>query len=102
MFFQKSKKFDEYVDEAYENKNIVLLDVRSVEEYQSGHLPKSKNVPLDSLQRIQVDKNKELYVFCYSGSRSAMATRQLKQVGYTNVTNIGGIQKCKKPLESRR
>lgn len=80
-----------------EYKNIagaVLLDVRTPQEYREGHVPTSKNVPLQSLSQVEnvvSDKNKPLFVYCYSGSRSSQAVRMLGKMGYVNVKNIGGI-----------
>lgn len=72
----------------------VLLDVRTPEEYREGHIPKSKNVPLQTIDRVPsvvAGKQTPLYVYCYSGSRSGQAVAVLKRMGYTNVSNIGGI-----------
>jgi len=72
----------------------VLLDVRTPEEYRSGHIPGSKNVSLQTIDRVgSVAENKDtaLYVYCQSGARSRQAAGMLKQMGYTNVHNIGGI-----------
>lgn len=98
MFFRKKKMFDDYVDEAYD-KHIVLLDVRSSEEFKAGHLKNSKNVPLDKIDTIDIKKDQPLYVYCHSGARSSAAVLQLSKMGYTNITNIGGIYKCKKTLQ---
>jgi len=73
---------------------LVLLDVRTPQEYQEGHIPESKNVPLQQLDNIaSVAKNKDipLFVYCYSGSRSRQATGILQRMGYSKVNNIGGI-----------
>ena len=72
----------------------VLLDVRTPAEYRSGHIPGSKNIPLQAIDKVaSVAENKDtaLYVYCQSGARSRQAAGVLKQMGYTNVNNIGGI-----------
>ncbi len=72
----------------------VLLDVRTPQEYQEGHIPGSKNVPLQSIDKVEkIIQNKDTPIFlhCYSGSRSRQAAAILGQMGYTNVKNIGGI-----------
>lgn len=72
----------------------VLLDVRTEEEYRNGHIDGSINLPLDrisSIEKTVKDKSAPLYVHCYSGSRSGQAVSYLKQMGYTNAKNIGGI-----------
>lgn len=76
------------------NDDAVLLDVRTTEEYRDGHIDGSVNVPLDrisSIENIVQNKITPLYVHCYSGSRSGQAVAYLKQMGYTSVKNIGGI-----------
>ncbi len=74
--------------------NIRLVDVRSAQEYQGGHIPGSLSVPLDDLSRIQQlipEKDAAIYTYCASGARSGMAAGMLKRMGYTEVKNIGGI-----------
>ena len=79
----------------YQNTpEALLLDVRTPLEYREGHIPGSKNVPLQTIDKIDdVADNKAvpLFVYCRSGARSSQAAAQLQHMGYTNVTNIGGI-----------
>jgi len=77
-----------------ETENAVLLDVRTPQEYREGHIPGSKNIPMQTIDKVSsVTENKDtaLFVYCFSGARSRQATAQLKHMGYTNVQNIGGI-----------
>ncbi len=72
----------------------VLLDVRTTQEYEGGHIPGSKNIPLQVIDKVtSVAENKDtvLYVYCQSGARSRQATSMLQGMGYTNVNNIGGM-----------
>jgi len=72
----------------------VLVDVRTPEEYRSGRIPGSVNVPLQTLDRISEQvghKDVPLFVYCQSGARSRQAAAMLKSMGYTNVTNLGGM-----------
>ncbi len=72
----------------------LLLDVRTEQEYRGGHINGSVNLPLDKIFSIAdtvKDKSTPLYVHCLSGGRSKRAVAQLKQMGYTNVKDIGGI-----------
>ena len=72
----------------------ILLDVRTPQEYREGHIPGSQNVPLQTIDKVAtVAENKDtpLYVYCHSGGRSRQAVQRLGQMGYRNVTNIGGI-----------
>ena len=71
-----------------------LLDVRTPEEYRGGHIPGSRNIPLQTIDNVSTvveNKDTALYVYCQSGARSRQAAGLLKQMGYTNVNNIGGI-----------
>ena len=72
----------------------VLLDVRTPEEYAAGHIPGSRNVPLDELHRSELPEDPEtpLFVCCLSGARSRQAALLLRQAGYGDVTDLGGIQ----------
>ena len=72
----------------------VLLDVRTPQEYREGHIPGSKNLPLQTIDKVDsIVENKDtvLYVYCHSGARSRQAASLLQYMGYSNVTNIGGI-----------
>lgn len=92
--FLKQPDINQGVTEYKAAPDAVLVDVRTVQEYQGGHIPESKNVPLQQLDKISsVAENKgiQLFVYCYSGSRSREAASLLRQMGYTNVKNIGGI-----------
>lgn len=71
----------------------LVVDVRSPGEFNSGHLPGALNLPLGDLKteasRRLPDKSKVLLVHCLSGTRSAMARRTLKGLGYQQVFNLG-------------
>ena len=92
--FFKQSNINQGIEEYKRTAGAVLLDVRTPQEYQEGHIPESKNVPLQQLDNIvSVAKNKDipLFVYCYSGSRSRQATGMLQRMGYSKVNNIGGI-----------
>ena len=74
----------------------VLLDVRKPEEYAEGHIPGSINIPETEIEKIDsllLRKDTPIYVYCLSGAKSWNATNSLQAMGYTNVKNIGGINK---------
>lgn len=74
--------------------NAVLLDVRTPQEYREGHVPGSRNLPLQSIDQaagIVKDKSTPVFVYCHSGSRSSQAVSRLMKMGYQNVKNIGGM-----------
>ena len=92
--FFKQPDINKGLKEYAEKENAVLLDVRTPQEYREGHIPGSKNVPLQTLDKVRSvveNKDAELFVYCYSGARSRQATVMLQHMGYTNVQNIGGI-----------
>ena len=63
--------------------NALLLDVRTQEEYADGHIPESRNLP--------PARETPLFVYCLSGVRSRQAAGLLRRMGYTDVTDLGGI-----------
>ena len=85
---------DRGVEECRSVPGAVLLDVRTVMEYREGHIPGSRNIPLQVLDKAEFlldNKDIPLYVHCRSGARSRQAAELLRQLGYTNVKNIGGL-----------
>ncbi|MEK6265310.1 MAG: rhodanese-like domain-containing protein [Clostridium sp.] len=74
---------------------IILLDVRTKEEYETGHIEKAILMPLDTLasevQKSLKDKEATIFVYCRSGSRSSAAADILIEKGYKKVYNLGGI-----------
>jgi len=92
--FFKQPDINQGIKDYQSTPGAVLLDVRTSEEYRGGHIPGSKNVPLQTIDKIaSVAENKDtaLFVYCYSGARSRQAVGQLQRLGYTHVNNIGGI-----------
>lgn len=92
--FLKGPDINQGVKEYSTTDSAVLLDVRTPDEYRQGHIPGSKNVPLQSISKVagMIDnKSTTIFVHCLSGARSRQAAAILKQMGYTNVKNIGGI-----------
>lgn len=72
----------------------VVVDVRSVDEYQDEHFPKALNIPVNELSSRAGEigsKDKAIVLYCASGSRSAMGARILKSLGFTDVVNAGGL-----------
>ena len=86
----QSQNMNTGVERARQTEGAVLLDVRTPEEYVQGHVPGSWNIPLDSIDGVQLDRGAPLFVYCRSGSRSSQACSILRQMGY-QATNIGGI-----------
>ena len=74
---------------------IVILDVRTQEEYDAGHIAGAILVPNETIADKQPallpDLDAEILVYCRSGNRSAQAAKKLIAIGYTNVVDFGGI-----------
>lgn len=79
---------------ALHNKGALILDVRTAEEFASGHIIDARNIVLDkldnSLDSIKKYREKTVITCCESGTRSAQAARLLKAQGYQNVFNLSG------------
>jgi len=104
--------FGEKTAEGYENTEVkhayqhwnqgeassvpfVFIDVRTPQEYAEGHLKDAVLIPLQELEArmAEVPKDKQVYLYCRSGRRSAEAAGILAKAGYTNIENVlGGIQ----------
>lgn len=78
------------------NPSVVIVDVRTKEEYQENHIDKALLLPLQQLTQqantILPNKNTEILVYCRSGNRSRQAAEKLIEMGYTAVYDFGGIQ----------
>ena len=71
-----------------------IVDVRTVEEFEEEHYPNAVNIPVNEIQtRISEigEKNVPVVLYCASGARSAFAARVLKNLGFTDVVNAGGL-----------
>jgi len=75
--------------------NVTLLDVRTIQEYKSGHLRDATLIPVQALAQnlgmLKQDKNKRIIVYCRTGSRSVSASRILEKNGFTPLNVKGGI-----------
>ncbi|MDA3899364.1 MAG: rhodanese-like domain-containing protein [Spirochaetes bacterium] len=73
----------------------LILDVRTPEEFEQGHIPGAVLLPVQDILNNKLDllpdKGQIILVYCRSGNRSAHATRSLIREGYTNVIDFGGI-----------
>ena len=77
-----------------EDEPPLLIDVRTPQEYSSGHIKNSKMLPLGELLSntnvINKYKDKEIVTICHSGSRSMMAAQILAQAGFKDIRNLTG------------
>ena len=78
-----------------EESNIIIIDVRTVDEYKTGHIKNAICIPNELISNKEIaelpDKSQEILVYCRSGSRSRQAANKLIKLGYENVIDFGGI-----------
>ena len=76
------------------NDEVILLDVRTKEEFDRNRIKKAINVPVDEvvekIEQLITDKTKKIYVYCLSGARSEAAVETMTQMGYKNVFSVSG------------
>ena len=86
-----------------DNKDALILDVRTAAEYESGHIQNAVNLSNEDIQAGKVDSLKDksqlIMVYCRSGNRSRQAAQKLAELGYTNVVDFGGIQSWQGDIE---
>lgn len=70
-----------------------IIDVRTVDEFMDGAYPGAVNIPVAELggRLSEIPKDASVVLYCASGGRSAMAARMMKQAGYADVVNAGGL-----------
>ena len=75
--------------------SVILVDVRTPEEYREGHIPGAILLPVSDIEAKAEselpDKSATYIVYCRTGSRSAAAASQLVEMGYENIYDLGGI-----------
>ena len=76
-------------------EDYIILDVRTREEYDQGHIPGAIVISHDEIgekaEKVLTDKNQLILVYCRSGRRSKIAAELLVELGYTNILEFGGI-----------
>ncbi|NLA76138.1 MAG: rhodanese-like domain-containing protein [Deltaproteobacteria bacterium] len=82
------------------NPENILIDVRSPQEYEAGHIKNAVNIPVDKaadeIRNAVPDQEKTIVIYCKSGRRSAIAENILKAMGYKNIINAGGYESLKR------
>ena len=92
---QETIAIDDFEQKITTLPNAQLLDVRTTKEFKKGHLFKAKNIDWNNAevfkqQVLTLDKTQPLYVYCYSGGRSASAMEYLLKEGFKEVINMSG------------
>ncbi|MGV3664878.1 MAG: rhodanese-like domain-containing protein [Leptospira bouyouniensis] len=82
------------------DSGALVVDVRTVAEFNVGHYPNARNIPIDEVsKRVDEfgDKNQTIIVYCASGGRSGSAKSYLESIGYKQVINAGGLSNMPNP-----
>jgi rhodanese-related sulfurtransferase len=96
LFKSKSNKLSKTeIHELMNKKDVTVLDVRTPEEFKGRKIKGSKNLPLNELakkaDKMLKNRDTKILVCCLSGSRSRFAVKMLNNLGFTDVSDIGGI-----------
>ena len=82
-----------------QEKDYIILDVRTQPEYDAGHIPGAILIPNETIGAQAPselpDKNQLILVYCRSGNRSKQASEKLVKLGYSNIVEFGGINSWK-------
>lgn len=105
ILFKRSGQVSKKEASEYLKSGAMVIDVRSPNEFDSGHLLQAYNLPLDRLDVLAAgmvkDKNKVLLLHCTTGIRSNLAKKRLIALGYKNVFNLGSYDRAEKIVSGR-
>ncbi len=91
-------------EENIENNDYIIIDVRTSEEFEEGHISDALNIShdviRDEISSYVPDKNEKIYLYCRSGNRSSTALKILNELGYDNVIDLGGFEDAKDFFDS--
>lgn len=95
----------EEAKEMMDTQEVIVLDVREQNEYDSGHIPDAVLLPVgtideDTAAAVIPEKDSTVLVYCRSGNRSKTASSTLAELGYTNIYEFGGINTWPYEIES--
>jgi phage shock protein E len=86
------------------NETVLIIDVRSDQEWSNGHLESAIHIPLSEIERklemLSEHKDSKIYLYCGAGRRAEAARRILSNAGFTNLTNAGGMKDASNLLNS--
>ncbi len=93
LLYDRPEKLAELIDTG--TRPYLLIDVRSLAEYEQGHIETAVSMPLAQLVNdgLSLPKDMLIIVYCASGIRSGMAVRCLEDLGYTKVVDFGSLSR---------
>ena len=87
------------------SESVLLVDVRTIEEFESGHIEGSKYIPYQEIGvrigELTDDTSREIVLYCRSGRRSGVAQKMLAGMGFENAVNAGGYKDLHARLADR-
>jgi phage shock protein E len=105
MYMKRSGQISSKEAVEHLRNGAMLIDVRSADEFESGHILQAYNMPLDRIDVLVPsavrDKSKVLLLHCSTGTRSGMAKTKLEGMGYKNVFNLGSYERAGKIVMER-
>lgn len=92
----RHSSMDEIEQIMNENTDYIILDVRTIEEYNEGHIPNAICIPNETIDtnittKQLANKDQLILIYCRSGNRSKQAAQKLHTLGYANLVEFGGI-----------
>jgi len=84
---------------------LLIIDVRTVEEWNDGHMEGAILIPYDSIGEkigsVTKNKSQKIYLYCRSGRRSQMARETLEKLGYKDIVNLGSLESAAQTLQRK-
>jgi phage shock protein E len=88
------------------NDNTYWIDVRTIKEYNEGHLKEAVHIPYQNIakeiEKVTIDKSAKIKVYCKVGGRASLAEKTLEKMGYKNVSNAGGYKSILKERQKNK
>jgi phage shock protein E len=96
-----SAELERLISDGRAGEDYLLVDVRTDGEFRGGHIPTAINIDHREIGRGMegVDRDMPVILYCRSGARSSTAYRVLQEMGFTDLTDFGGIRNWKGDLE---
>ncbi len=100
MSMKRSSQISSKEASEFLRNGAMLIDVRSMDEFESGHIMQAFNIPLDRVEMMALsvirDRNKVLLLHCSTGVRSNLAKKKLTDMGFKNSYNLGSYERARK------